>query len=178
MIAHALTIVRNEMERHLAAFGGPSPHTELGNPADVGVNSVGHGLRDLLLLSVVTIRDERASRNLPDPVIEESARRVPPSVLNLSLLVCATHSQYPDALTALSRAVTFLHATTVFTPQTVDPQSLVDGAPTNQSERLTNFRLVVDLRSPSFEEANSMWGMLGGRQYPFALYSMRILGAG
>ena len=31
MISHALTIVKNELDRHLATFGGTTPHAELGN---------------------------------------------------------------------------------------------------------------------------------------------------
>ena len=39
MIAHALTIVRNELEAHLKTFGGNSPHAELGNVGEVAGSS-------------------------------------------------------------------------------------------------------------------------------------------
>lgn len=45
----------------------------------------------------------------------------------------------------------------------------------NALDRLTSFKLIFDLYSPSMEEVNHLWGTLGGRQYPFALYVMRML---
>jgi hypothetical protein len=40
---------------------------------------------------------------------------------------------------------------------------------------LSEFKLIFDLYSPSLEEVNHMWGTLGGKQYPFALFNMRLL---
>ena len=37
------------------------------------------------------------------------------------------------------------------------------------------FKLIFDLYSPSLEETNHLWGTLGGKQYPFVLYVMRML---
>ena len=49
------------------------------------------------------------------------------------------------------------------------------GAPNNPADQLETFKLIFSLGSPSLEEVNDMWGMLGGKQFPFALYWMRIL---
>ena len=45
----------------------------------------------------------------------------------------------------------------------------------NDLDRLVEFKLIFNLWSPTLEEVNDMWGMLGGKQFPFALYSMRML---
>lgn len=179
MIAHALTIVRNELDRHLATFGGNSPHAELGNIAETGAGQGGGATRDRIILSMVNIQEERALKNVVSHVRDEVTLQVryhqPPISLNLAVLVAATHSRYVDALTALSRALAFFQFTPVFTPATVAPASLTDGAPPNALDRLDEFRLVFNLWSPSMEEVNDMWGMLGGKQFPFALFSMRML---
>ena len=47
--------------------------------------------------------------------------------------------------------------------------------PGQRPDRLAEFKLIFNLWSPTFEEVNDMWGMLGGKQFPFALYSMRML---
>lgn len=172
MIAHALIIVRNELNRHLATFGGNSPHAEVGG-------SQGGGTRDRVVLSMVNIQEERALKNVVAHVKDEVTMKVqyqhPPMALNLAVLVAATHTDYKNALTALSRALAFFQSHPVFTPGSVHPNSLTDGAPTNVLDRLQEFRIVFNLWSPSMEEINDMWGMLGGKQFPFALFSMRML---
>lgn len=180
MIAHALTIVTNELDRHLASFGGNGPHAELGNIAEVTSNGQGNGQsRNRVLVSLVNIQEERALMNGPTYVRDDAALRVryenPPTFLNLALLVSAPHTNYDDALRALSRSLLFFQAHGVFTQENVAPESMTTGAPVNDLDRLEEFRMVVTLWSPSMEEVNDMWGMLGGRQSPFALYSIRVL---
>lgn len=180
MISHALTIVRNELDRHLATFGGNSPHADLGNVAEVAAGQAANGQsREKVLLSVVNIQEERTLKNVPAYVRDETTMRVryesPPTFLNLTVLVAATQTLYADALLALSRALLFFQYRNVFTNENVDPQSLTDGAPLNDLDRLDEFKLIFNLWSPTLEEVNDMWGMLGGKQFPFALYSMRML---
>jgi Pvc16 N-terminal domain len=179
VIAHALSIVTNELDRHLHTYGGNEPHVELGNVAEV-VTGAGNGAaREKLLLSVVNIQEERTLRNVPAYVRDDVALRVryenPPNFLNLAVLVCAPHPKYPDALSALSRALLFFQHRTVFTQENVHPSSLTKGAPINPLDRLAQFKLIFSLWSPTLEELNDMWGMLGGKQFPFALYSVRML---
>ena len=63
----------------------------------------------------------------------------------------------------------------VLTHENVDPSSISTGAPVNDLDRLEEFKLIFNLCSPTLEEVNDMWGMLGGKQFPFALHSMRML---
>ena len=178
MISHALTIVKNELDRHLATFGGSTPHAELGNVGEVAGATPGNA-RNKVLLSVVNIQEERTLKNGPTYVRDDAALRVryenPPTFVNLAVLVTATHTKYDDALLALSRALVFFQFRNVFTQENVDPQSITDGAPVNDLDRLVEFKLIFNLWSPTLEEVNDMWGMLGGKQFPFALYSMRML---
>ena len=180
MIAHGLTIVKNELDRHLATFGGNAPHAELGNVGEVSTNGQGNGQgRNRVLISLVNIQEERSLKNGPTYVRDEVALRAryenPSTFLNLAMLVAAAHANYNDALIALSRSMLFFQFRSVFTHDNVDPASLNDGAPVNDLDRLVEFRMVVNLWSPTMEEVNDMWGMLGGKQFPFALYSVRAL---
>lgn len=179
MISHALTIVRNELERHLDTFGGNAPHAELGNISETGGQPGNGQSRDRIVLSLVNVQEERTLKNTPAYVRDDVALRVryqnPPTCLNLAVLVAATHSSYTDALLALSRALAFFQYRNVFAPDNVAPQSLTDGAPVNELDRLADFKLIFNLWSPTLEEVNDMWGMLGGKQFPFALYSVRML---
>jgi Pvc16 N-terminal domain len=176
MIDHALIIVRNELEAHLAASGN-STHAELGNVGEIG--QPGAQLRDKVLLSVVNLQEERTLKNTPAHVRDDVQMRVryenPPTFLNLAVLLTATHTDYINALRALSRALLFFQHRNVLTQDNVAPNSISHDAPPRDADRLTEFKLIFNLWSPTFEEVNDMWGMLGGKQFPFALYSVRML---
>jgi len=176
VIDHAMIIVRNELDAHLTAVGN-STHAELGNIAELGQPQT--QLRDRVLLSVVNLQEERTLKNSPAYVRDDVQLRVryenPPTFLNLAVLVTATHTEYINALRALSRALLFFQHRNVLTHDNVAPNSISQDAPPRDADRLAEFKLVFNLWSPTFEEVNDMWGMLGGKQFPFALYSMRML---
>jgi hypothetical protein len=185
MISHALTIVSNELERHLKeVYGAPGGSTlvKLGNIAE-GFGSGDENSptipRDVLALSLVNIREEKALKNLTNQVRNDARLRVtyenPPIFLNFHILIVAAHSSYPNALLMLSRVIRFFQSGNVFDQDSVAPTSLQSRAPSNPLDQLESFKLIFDLYSPTMEEVNHLWGTLGGKQYPFVLYSLRLL---
>jgi hypothetical protein len=182
MISHALTIVINELNKHLTdAYGSVTPQAGLGNLAEGFATSPGNGgvSRDLLYLSMVNIAEEKTLMNLPNYVRNDATLRVtyenPPVFLNFHILMVATHVSYNDALLVLSRVMRFFQSHNVFTPDNVDPASMTTNQPINPLDRLESFKFIFDLYSPTMEEVNHLWGTLGGKQYPFALYVLRML---
>ena len=180
MISHALTIVINELDKHLAdaeTYNSGGSIVKLGNLAE-GVSAEG-GLREKLILSMVNIKEERTLKNLPNYVRNDITLSTiyenPPVFLNLQILITATHVNYTNALLVLSRAIRFFQFKNVFTQDNVDPGSITTSAPDNELDRLESFKLIFDLYSPSMEEVNHLWGTLGGKQYPFVLYMLRML---
>jgi hypothetical protein len=182
MISHALTIVINEMNRHLDdVFQMAMPAVGVGNLAEGFVSGSGNNgvARDMLILSIINIREEKALKNLPNYVSDKDLLKVryenAPVFLNLQILVSATHTNYSDALLALSRAICFFQYKNVFTQDNVSPNSITANAPNNPLDQLQSFKLIFDLYSPSMEEVNHLWGTLGGKQYPFVIYMLRML---
>jgi hypothetical protein len=181
MITHALSIVVNELNRHLLEYGPAAPSVELGNIAEGFKSSAGgSGVnRETLNLSIVNIKEEKSLKNSPyvtrDLVTKKALYENPPVYLNFMILVVATHVNYTGALLMLSRAIRFFQLTGAFTETSVAPASITNNAPVNPLDRLSKFRLVFDLISPTIEEVNHLWGTLGGKQYPFVLYMMRVL---
>lgn len=183
MISHALTIVANELQRHFVdVYNVPA------NPSVVVLGNLGEGFsanggagaaRDKLVLSLVNLREEKALKNLPNAVRNDATLKVtyenPPFFLNLTTLLTATHTSYADALLVLCRGLRFLQARNTFTQDSVPASSISSGAPLNPIDRLNEFKLILDLQSPSLEEVNHMWGTLGGKQYPFALFNLRLV---
>ncbi|HWD28601.1 MAG TPA: DUF4255 domain-containing protein [Rhizomicrobium sp.] len=184
MLSHALTILQNELETHLtAAYGMPavSPQVRLGNIAE-GVGHTGNPAavaRDVLDISMVNIREEKTLKNVPNTVRDDATLRVvyrnPPVFLNFHILVAATHSSYSNALLVLSRAIKFFQFNNVLDQNSVLPGSITNNAPANPLDQLATFKLIFDIYSPTMEEVNHLWGTLGGKQYPFVLYTLRLL---
>lgn len=181
MISHALLIVSREMSKHLKDVYESDVPVVLGNLAE-GVSNSETGdqvPRNSLVLSVVNIREEKSLKNVPNYIRDDVALKVrvsnAPVYLNLQILVTATNRDYKDALTMLSRAILFFQSRNVFTQDTVDVSSLAGVGLMKAPDQLTAFKLIFDLYSPSMEEVNHLWGTLGGKQYPFAIYTMRML---
>jgi hypothetical protein len=184
MISHALTIVMNEMNAHLTdAYGSVLPQVGLGNVAEgFGSNgSAGGGLpRNVLYLSVVNLKEEKTLKNVPNYARNDITLKVSyensPVFLNVLVLITATHPDYTNALTALSRVIRFFQFRNVFTQDNVAPASITTSSvPINPLDQLEMFKLIFDLYSPTMEEVNHLWGTLGGKQYPFVLYLVRML---
>ena len=90
--------------------------------------------------------------------------------------MAATHTDYTNALSVLSRVIRFFQFRNVFTQDSVFPESITTSkVPINLLDQLESFKLIFDLYSPTIEEVNHLWGTLGGRQYPFVLYMLRML---
>lgn len=182
MISHALTIIINELNKHLAdSYESVPPQVGLGNLAEGIATSTGSGLsRNMLYLSLVNIREEKTLKNLPNRVRDDSSLKVtyenPPVYINFLILITATHTEYINALSALSRAIRFFQFRNVFTQDNVAPDSIsTSSVPIHPLDRLESFKLIFDLYSPTMEEVNHLWGTLGGKQYPFVLYMLRML---
>jgi len=41
-------------------------------------------------------------------------------------------------------------------------------------KELDEFNIIMDLYSPTFEQANYLWSTLGGKQHPYVLYKLRL----
>lgn len=181
MISHALTIIINELNKHLAdCYESVTPQVGLGNLAEGIASGTGSGLsRDMLYLSVVNIREEKTLKNLPNYVRNDVSHTViyesPPVFVNFMILMAATHTVYTNALLVLSRAIRFFQFRNVFTQENVAPESITSSSPLNTLDQLESFKLIFDLYSPTMEEVNHLWGTLGGKQYPFVLYILRML---
>jgi len=184
MISHALTIIVNELKRHFdEAYSVPFTNDE------VGLGNLSEGLvtgssttgvpRNKLILSVVNIKEEKTLKNLPAVVRNDVTLRAsyenPPVYLNFQILITATHSDYTNALTVLSRAIRFFQSKNTFTQNDVAPASITTLAPPNALDQLEIFKLIFDLYSPTMEEVNHLWGTLGGKQYPFIIYTLRMI---
>ncbi|MEM9260257.1 MAG: DUF4255 domain-containing protein [Bacteroidota bacterium] len=136
----------------------------------IGGNNETHPLTDAIVLTLIrteedpTRKNQRNYRANPLAADNESGilYRNPPIGLNLYLLITANHNDYSVALRMMSRVIAIFQNRNRLT-DTPDVPWPSGGLYGEQS-------LKFSLLSPSFEEENHLWSMLGGRQLPSALY--------
>ncbi len=183
MISHALDIIQKELQANLDSYpsagGGGGFTSAVSNISQVQVSQAQEpNNQSDIVLTLVNIREDKALKNIPtyvrNDVTLKAAYENPPVFANFLLLFSVIHSNYLPALSALSRVIRFFQYKNVFTQDNVAPTSF-NGSVLVQDDRLDEFKLILDLYSPTLEEVNHLWGTLGGKQYPFVLYTMRML---
>ncbi|MFD0913348.1 DUF4255 domain-containing protein [Methylophilus luteus] len=182
MIAHAMTIIVNELNHQLTeAYGMSGEHAPAGlRMLNSGPSSPATGAesatQECLNLTLVNIQEDAALRISPvAPSHSGSAYQTPPLPLNLHVLLTATHASYTQALLMLGRAMQFFHAQALFTEVNVRRESLTQYAPAHALDRLREFKIAFDLYSPSLQETQQVWSSLGSPAVPAALYKLRLL---
>lgn len=120
----------------------------------------------LLGLTVINLEEERTVRSqLPTHVYVNGQHvvREPDVKINLHVLVGANFKLYDEALKYISMVLVFFQSHPVFTPGEhpgLDPAIE---------------RLAVELLSPTYEQLNQIWGFVGAKQLPSAVYRIRMV---
>lgn len=117
-------------------------------------------------LSLINIEEDRMSKsqeNFVRGVDGSIVYKNPKIYLNLYLLFSVNLSSYTESLKRLSLIIQFFQYQNVFT--SLNTPSLPDDID----------ELVVDLMSLSYQDLNNLWGILGSRYLPSAMYKMRMI---
>jgi hypothetical protein len=144
----------------------------IGLPDRQGLDGSGQlrDLEDAIVITLVRTEEDPTRKNQrnyrANPLAADNSSgilyRNPPVGLNLYLLITANHQSYVNALTMLSNVVAiFQHRNRL-----QDDGNVVWPDDAIFSDRSLKFSLL----SPTFEEENHLWSMLGGKQLPSVLY--------
>ncbi len=179
MIDVALRLLAFELTEYINAQPNPVPGAgvRLFNISNLADNNAGNdaGTNDHLLISLVNIEEESAYKNLPNTTkLANGTVRYAnaPVYLNLYVLfACNFDQHYENALRYLSHCIRFFQGKRVFnlsnTPGFIPPAE--------SSPDVQDMHLILDLYTMTFEQINHLWGSLGGRQLPFAMYKARLV---
>ncbi len=147
----------------------------LGNVALIDDNGAGNALEDTIILSLVNMNEENTMKNFMNTQTVGSTTLVKQPVINLNLFImfCSNRgvSNYRDELIDLAEIVEFFQGKKVFTQS----NSIYPHGPGNALGALNNFKFHVELYTPSFEEQSYIWGSLGGKQRPSAVYKVSVV---
>ena len=173
MIVEAMNLLLGQLNAYIARAdgGGPGAPNQaiLGNIAHLDRPDVATELDNHLVLTMVKFEEERTLKNGKTfaNVGNEVVYRNRPLHLNLCLLFSANYRNYATCLRRIAQVLTFFQGKQKFTPGN-SPGSL-------PPIPILDLSLTVDLQTLTFEEVNHLWGFLGAKEMPFALYRGRLV---
>lgn len=174
MIDRALLLLRDELQSFIN-FHDASVNVVIDN---IGLfeTSKGDPLTNNVVISLVNIEEESTLKNSPAlkrPFGNNAVYENPPVYLNLYVLFTCNYSgvDYPLALRRLSFIIQFLQSKTSFAASA----SVSGGGIDLTVGGITSLKFTMELYTLTFEQINHLWGSLGGRQMPFAMYKLRLV---
>lgn len=172
MLYESIHILKEQLDKYFSDIG-LSRTTELQNVAlwESGKDDESR-LSEKLIITLLRLEEEATLKNSPHVKINENKTeyRNPPVHLNLYLLIAANFKNYDTSLISISKVIEFFQGKKVFTSS-----NTVYNRDNVAFEVLDDFRFILEIYSPSFEELNNIWGTLGGRQMPSVIYKVQLI---
>ncbi|MFZ2899284.1 MAG: DUF4255 domain-containing protein [Saprospiraceae bacterium] len=176
MIHDALRLIREELQDYINAnqeSGEPATEVVLRNIGMLDSDSA--DLDDRLVITLVNIEEERTLKNIPSFQKNNNSNTVTyqnaPVHLNLYVLFSANFvsgsEPYEMALLRLSHVIRFFQMKNVFTIQTSTDNAFLNSV---FDPGRNQIKIILNLYSMTFEQLNHLWGSLGGKQVPSAMY--------
>lgn len=173
MLLDAVSLLMTQLNQYIHQVEGSPADTAgptiLGNISQAEHPDITATLENQLVLTLLSVEEEKTLKNGSTAVREETGALVyrnRPLHLNLCLLFTANYRNYETALKRLAQVFTFFQGKQRFT---------VGNSPGTGIAPTTELSLTLDLLSLSLEEINHLWGSLGGKVLPFALYRGRLV---
>ncbi len=167
MIFETLQVIKEEVNSY---FGGSIVSLENIATIDTDPEGGGGDTSDVVL-SLINLQEEFTLKNISNNYTNntEVNYRNPKVNLNLYILFSSTNTLYEESLKNLTKVVEFFQGKKVFTQDNTSFERVDDMV------NVGDFKFIADLYTPSFEELNFIWGTLGGKQYPSAIYKVTLL---
>jgi hypothetical protein len=179
MIDEALLLLQTELASFLLLKGYKQEEVIIDN---IGLFETTNGtsLTNSIVITLVNIEEESALKNQSSikrfsnqTLIYENT----PLYLNLYVLITCNYTPdadpskgYISALKRLSLIIQFLQGKNSFS------YAASTSASASTNVDLFGLKFTLELYTLTFEQINHLWGSLGGRQVPFAMYKLRLIG--
>ncbi|MDT0686996.1 DUF4255 domain-containing protein [Autumnicola psychrophila] len=184
MLGIALKLLRDELSNYIVQNKGPADPIVADDIILHNIGAMDSEAQDLsnkLVISLVNTEEESSLKNISNITkIGSSLNYTEPAVfLNLYILVSSTlgkdlQDAYEFALHRLSLVIQFFQAKRNFTVKN-SPFTSISSDINISQEIKDELRLNVELYTLTFEQINHLWGSLGGKQVPFAMYKVRVV---
>ncbi|HAT64416.1 MAG TPA: DUF4255 domain-containing protein [Flavobacteriaceae bacterium] len=129
-------------------------------------------MNDKIVLSLLNLEEEISMKNLPNVNFKNGSYEYKnkPVNLNLYVLFSANRSVYTKSITALSAIIEFFQDKKVFNQSNTPLNPTITAL-----DDVKEFKFVVELYTPTFEQLNYVWGTLGGKSVPNVMYKVSIV---
>lgn len=185
MIGLALKLLRDELSNYV--FQNKRPGDSI-TQDDIILHNIAliesdnqADLSNKIVITLVNTEEESTLKNNSN--VLKTIKRIkyvePPVFLNLYILISSTLGQdlqdaYEFALNRLSLVIQFFQAKKSFTIKN-SPFTTISGDSNIPQETKDELKLKVELYTLTFEQINHLWGSLGGKQVPSAMYKIRLV---
>lgn len=128
------------------------------------------GLTDTVVITLLNVEEESTLKNRSwynkttvseNPLLYNVKKQNPPAYLNLYLMIAANRNAYDKSLSDIAKVIEIF--------QTNNVMEYVD------SNANKNFSFRIELHSIPFEQLSYIWGLLGGKVMPSALYKISVV---
>lgn len=171
MIYETLEILMEQITTYLGTKPNDDSVLVLENSARLE-DTASTKLKDRIVVTLLNLEEETTLKNIPNTQFKngKTIYKNKPVNLNIYVLFAANRNTYEKSLISISNIIAFFQSKKVFT-QTNTPFSSSNSA----FDNLKEFKFVVELFTPTFEQLNYIWGTLGGKSVPSVLYKVSIL---
>ena len=174
MIETAIVLLRDELQAYINTKDASV--TVIIDNIGMFETSNGDTLTNNIILTLVNIEEESTLKNQPPlkrPIGLTAVYENAPVYLNLYVLFTCNYSgnDYRLALRRLAYIIQFLQSKTSFSTSSSAGAGVAD----LENDETVNLRFTLELYTLTFEQINHLWGSLGGRQMPFAMYKLRLV---
>ncbi|MEA1848074.1 MULTISPECIES: DUF4255 domain-containing protein [Chryseobacterium] len=171
MIKEVLTILKNKLNDPVNGLKDGQNSGDIAIVDDIAKHEDDtSGLDDKVVITLLNVEEESTLKNRSwytrttvseDPLLYDMKKQNPPAYLNLYLMVAANRNAYDKSLSDISKVIEIFQTNNVleYTDSNVNK----------------NFRFRIELHSIPFEQLSYIWGLLGGKVMPSALYKVSVV---
>lgn len=174
MIYESLAILRAELENYIrlnSTIVSTEDEVVLGNIA-LSEGAGAAAITNKLVLTLLKIEEDPSLKNGPTRIFDGTRyiKENRPIHSYAYILITAHYpGTYANALKRLTATLKFFQGKSIFTHANSPLLEMED------VEGIDEFKMTLELVSPSFEQLNHIWGMMGGKSHPAVLYKARLL---
>ena len=170
MIYKALEIVKDQVSTYLESVTSTANLVVLENIAKLDDSTV-TTMVDKVVLSLINMEEEVTLKNKAAAYTNGGATQYKnaPIHLNLYLLFSMNRTNYVQALDDLSSIIEFFQGKRLFN----NANTVLNPANTALTD-VNDFKFTMELYTPTFEQQNYIWGTLGGKSVPSAMYKLTL----
>ncbi len=171
MIYETLEVIVDQINKYLDVKTNESNVLVLGNIAKLNDLSNNNKIKDKIVASLLNLEEKgRLKNRSSDQFMNSKTIYKNRSIdLNFYVLFAANRDTYERSLISISNIIEFFQSKKIFTQMNRSYSSNM------LFENIKEFKFIVDLYTPTFEQLNYIWGTLGGKSVPGVLYKVSIL---